>query len=352
VAGNKKNGNNYLLCLFTQYRMGENSKSIWIDIKNSHEPLMFKSLMKDLPYEFYVTARDYAEVIGLLDKYGMKYRVVGKYHAKNKLTKALYLGLRSAHLALVVPKYDFFLSHGSIYGIMASKLRMRKSITIFDGDIKSNILKKIFKYSDYLILTKFTNYKKFGVSGDKVYPFDGFKEDIYIADLEPEKCPNEIPFKEYIIIRPEAYGAYYVSMEKSLVSELIKEFSRIGLNIVLLPRYPEERKKYKKYENVYIPEKPINGICGAYFAKAVLTGSGTLGREAACMGVPAVSFLPANDMLSVDLELIKMGRMIHTRDVGEIVNYVIASNRKNVDLSRSKKVKEEVINHIKDIVER
>ena len=331
--------------------MSENTKHIWIDIKNSHEPLLFKSLMKDLPYNFYITARDYAEVIGLLNRYGLKYKIVGRYHAKNKLTKALYLGLRSIHLALIVPKYDFFLSHGSIYGIMATKLRMKKSITIFDGDIKSKILQRIFRYSDYLILTKYTNYRKFGVSADKVYTFNGFKEDIYIADLEPEKCPKDIPFEEYIIIRPEAYGAYYVNMKKSLVPELIREFSRIGLNIVLLPRYPEEREKYKKYENVYIPDKPINGICGAYFARAVLTGSGTLGREAACMGVPAVSFLPANDMLSVDLELIKMGRMIHTRNIKEIVDYVMSSSRKNVDLGRSKKVKEEVVNHIKNIVE-
>ncbi len=325
-------------------------KNIWIDIKNSHEPLLFKSLMQDLPYEFYLTARDYAEVTGLLDKYGMKYRSVGKFHAKNKMTKAIYLAYRSLALAITVPKYDFLISHGSIYGIMASKLRRRPSITIFDGDISSGILKRIFKYSSHLVLTEFTNYKKFGVPDDKVHIFHGFKEDIYIADLDPDKCPKEIPFDNYIIIRPEAYGAYYVSMENTIVPELINLFSREGFNIVLLPRYPEEREKYGNLENVWIPPKPINGICGAYFARAVLTGSGTLGREAACMGTTAVSFFPGNELLSVDRELINRGWLFHSRNPKEIVDYVLNASKRKKSIERSKKVKKEVVEIIKEIV--
>ena len=325
--------------------------TIWIDIKNSHEPLLFKSLMKDLPYKFYITARDYAEVTALLDKYEMEYKKVGKYHAKSKATKALYLGIRSLHLALIVPKFDFFLSHGSIYGIMASKLRFRRSITIFDGDINSPVLKRIFKYSNHLILTEFTDYKKFEVPDEKVRFFHGFKEDIYIADLNPNKCPKEIPFKEYeyVIIRPEAYGAYYVNLSKSLVPDLIREFSKENIPIVLLPRYSEEREKYSKFSNIYIPSNPINGICAAYFAHAVLTGSGTLGREAACMGVPAVSFFPGRELLSVDIALIRMNRLYHSRNPKEIIKYVTSATAHR-DLQRSKKVKKEVVYNIREII--
>jgi len=325
---------------------------IWIDIKNSHEPLLFKSLMRDLPYEFYITARDYAEVIPLLKKYGIPYKKVGGFHAKNKITKAVYLGWRSLRLALTVPKFDFFLSHGSIYGIIASKIRFRKSITIFDGDITSPILKRIFRYSDYLILTEFTNYKKFGIDDSKVRIFHGFKEDIYIADLNPEECPKEIPFEkgEYVIIRPEAYGAYYVSMDKTIVPELIRLFNKENINVVLLPRYPEEREKYSKFSNVYIPPNPINGICGAYYAKAVLTGSGTLGREAACMGTIAVSFFPGKELLSVDRELINRGWLFHSRNPEEIVNYVLNASKRKESIERSKKVKKEVVEIIKEIV--
>ena len=328
-------------------------KKVWIDIKNSHEPLLFKSLMEDLPYDYYITARDYAEVTALLNKYEINYKKVGRYHAKNKVTKAIYLGWRSSYLAFTVPKFDFFLSHGSLYGILASKIRFRPAITIFDGDIHSPILKKIFKYSDYLVLTAFTNYKKFGISDDKVRVFHGFKEDIYIADLKPENCPKEIPYdpEDYVIIRPEAYGAYYVPTNKSIVPELINRFSRENINIVLLPRYPEERMKYSKFDNVYIPSQPINGICGAYFARAVLTGSGTLGREAACIGTIAVSFFPGKELLSVDKEMIRRGWLFHSREPKEIVNYVIETHPREKSLKRSVAVKEEVVELIKNIIE-
>ncbi len=325
-----------------------NYPTIWIDIKNSHEPLLFKSLIKDLPYNFYITARDYAEVTGLLDKYRMQYRKVGKYHAKSKATKALYLGIRSLHLALIVPKFDFFLSHGSIYGIMASKMRGRKSITITDNDFYNSTNKIIYKYSNFMVVPKYLQYNKFKTQ--KVLTFDGFKEDIYIADFEPEKCKKEIPFDEYIIIRPEAYKAYYLEGPvKTLVPDLVKLFSHQSFNIVILPRYPEDREKYSKYENVFVPKYPINGLCGAWYARAVLTGSGTLGREAACMGVPAVSFFPGKELLSVDAELIKRGWLFHSRDADEIVEYVLNAKRRDQSLERSKKVKKDIIKILRDI---
>jgi len=324
---------------------------VWFDIKNSHEPLLVNSLTKSLPYDFYLTARDYVEVVGLLEKYGLDFKVVGRYHGKNDMGRAMYIGIRALELFFRVPKYDFLLSHGSLYAIYASKARLKPSITIFDGDISGQILKEIFKRSTYLILTPYTNYRKFGVDKNKVHIFDGFKEDIYLADLKPEECKKEIPFDNYILIRPEAYNAYYVSEKTSLVPELIKRFSRENYNIVLLPRYPEERQKYMKYKNIFIPEKPVNGICAAWFADAVLTGSGTLGREAACMGTKSVSFFPGKEMLSVDTELINRGWLYHSRDPEAIVDYVMNTPKRKKSVDRSKKVKDEVVNIIREIID-
>jgi len=323
--------------------------SVWIDIKNSHEPLLFKSLIRELPYKFYITAREYAEVIGLLDKYRMKYRKVGKYHAKGKFSKALYLLTRSLHLALAVPKYDFFLSHGSIYGIIASTIRRRPSITITDNDFYNKTNKIIYEKSTYMVIPQYAKYKRFKTNSVEL--FDGFKEDIYIADFEPNKCKNEIPFSEYILIRPEAYKAYYLDNGfKSIVPELINLFTKENFNMVLLPRYEEEREKYARMKNIFIPEKPVNGLCAAWNARAVLTGSGTLGREAACMGVPAVSFFPGKELLSVDVELIRRGWLLHSRNPEEIVRYVLNSERRNRSLERSRKVKEDVVKIIKEII--
>ena len=120
--------------------------------------------------------------------------------------------------------------------------------------------------------------------------------------------------------------------------------------MVLLPRYEEERIKYSEIKNIFIPERPVNGLCAAWHARAVLTGSGTLGREAAIMGVPAVSFFPGKKLLSVDSELIKSGWLFHSLKADEIGKYVLRAERREQSLERAKKVKREVIEIVKEII--
>jgi uncharacterized protein len=78
-----------------------------------------------------------------------------------------------------------------------------------------------------------------------------------------------------------------------------------------------------------------------------------MAREAACMGKPAVSFFPDDTLLSVDEQLIKEKKMIHSRNIKEIGEYVLSQQEKKIstDFSRSKKVKKEVIKIIRDILD-
>ena len=325
---------------------------VWIDIKNSHEPLFFKSLLKELPYDFYLTARDYPEIIGLMQKHGLKYRAIGRYYGKKKIGKAFNLGLRTAQLAALTPRFDFSMSHASIYGILASRIRMKPSITIGDNDFDNKINKITYRYSTHVIVPEALQMERFRVKN--LITFDGFKEDIYLADFSASECRREIPYEDYVIVRPESSHAHYISMKESIVQPLIKKLTDQGTNVVLLPRYPEEKahymESYKENSMVFIPEKPINGLCGAWFSSAVLTGAGTLAREAACMGIPSVSFFPGQELLSVDRKMVNMGWIYRSRNVEEIVRYVNSSSRRKADLSRSKKAKEEVVKAIKEII--
>ncbi len=334
-------------------RGGEKKLQIWVDIKNSHEPLFFKTLLKDLPYNFYITARDYPEIIGLMDIHNMRYKPVGRFYGKGKIGKAFNLGLRTAELALLTPNFDFSISHASIYSVLASKIRMKPSITISDNDFDNRINRMIYEKSTYVIVPTALNMERFKTKN--LMRIDGFKEDIYIADFAPSACTKEVPYKDYVIVRPESYNAHYISMKNSVVPSLIEKLVREGINTVLLPRYPEEKEKYKSMyknqKNLFIPDKPINGVCAAWFSKAVLTGAGTLAREAACMGVPSISFFPKAELLSVDEEMINRGWVYRTRNVEEMVQYIKSSTRRKADLSRSKKVKEELVKKIENIIE-
>ena len=102
---------------------------VWIDIKNSHEPLFFKSIISELDeHEFIFTARDYIEVTKLLRKYNYTFITVGKHHGKKLVWKLYGLLRRELGLLLRVGKFDVALSHGSAHSVHVAFLKNRKSI--------------------------------------------------------------------------------------------------------------------------------------------------------------------------------------------------------------------------------
>ena len=78
-------------------------------------------------------------------------------------------------------------------------------------------------------------------------------------------------------------------------------------------------------------------------------------REAALLGVPAVSFFPRKEFLTVDVVLQEQGKEFKSRSAAEIREYVLvhASSDKRAlgDTSRSKKVLEEVLGIFDGILE-
>jgi hypothetical protein len=160
-----------------------------------------------------------------------------------------------------------------------------------------------------------------------------------------------LPFKDYIVIRPEALSSFYVDGKKSLVPDLFSYFKDHDVNVVYLPREQSEMKFAEQFD-VFVPHEPLHGLDLCYFADAVLTGSGTMGREAAVMGKPAVSYFPNSSLISVDQRLIEEGRLFHSRKADEIGDYVLTHMKqsRSPHVSHAKKVKAEVVDIIKEIL--
>lgn len=82
--------------------------------------------------------------------------------------------------------------------------------------------------SDYFIFPKYLKYqevqKKFKIKDDQIKTFDGFKEDIYIADYKvDEHFLEKLPFNDFITIRPENLKAAYVPKDATtIVPQLLK----------------------------------------------------------------------------------------------------------------------------------
>ncbi len=336
---------------------------LWVDISNTPQVFFFSSILKSIQgkYSIFITARSRGEIEALLRMFSMNSNVFGRDY-RNSVLKTLSIGTRSIQLLYKVPKFDIALSFENPMPILTAKARRKKVILFLDNDVKldtsnsgiQNLETQIKKLSDIVVVPK-VSYEVFQkeYKRSKVLTYDGYKEHIYIAEYDPDEeflAKNDLD--QYVVLRPEAMASLYVNGNKSLVSMIIERLEQEEIKVVYLPRDPGDEKLVKGYRNVYVPPYPLNGLDLAYYAKAVLTGSGTMAREAAILGTPAVSFFPNETLLSVDQDLITKGKMIHTRDIDEISTYITTNwdKEKKAEYQESKCVKNQVLQLLDNII--
>ncbi|MDL5360607.1 DUF354 domain-containing protein [Halalkalicoccus sp. NIPERK01] len=330
----------------------------WVDLVSPAHPSFFEGLLSGLSgLSVEPTVRRKTETVALSRAAGFDGRVIGRDFESATLRKA-GIGLRTAELALGMPACDVSLSARNAMCVLASHLRGVPSIHFTDNDVTA--------YADGLIAERLYNrieasathsivpdafrteeLTRWGITTDRIHTYDGYKEDVSVAGFEPDPgFPDRLPFSEYIVVRPEALTAAYVDeREGTLVLDLLDGAIARGYNVVYLPRGRGDERLARGYpdDRVFVPDEALSGLDLAWHAECVLTGSGTMAREAACMDKPAVSFFPG-PLLSVDRQLREEGRLYHSREPDAILAYVDSLDGDDVkpDRSRSTAVRAEV----------
>ncbi|OPY27807.1 MAG: hypothetical protein A4E28_01827 [Methanocella sp. PtaU1.Bin125] len=336
----------------------ETRNCAWIDLLNPSDVQFFKAIISNLPeYEYLITTRDRAETKSLADSFGFRYRKIGTDYS-TPVKKTFNMIYRTFQIMASNLRFEFAMSFENAQSTLISYLRHKKSIQYCDNDLKfvqSNFVQdlesKIKSMSSHVVVPRacYDLFKKH-VSSDRLVTYDGYKEDVYLADFTPDpRFMENLPFEEYVVLRPEALGSFYVKDHRSIVPDLLGLLNRENVNVVYLPREKGDRRYADGYD-AFIPEKALNGLDLCYHAKAVLTGSGTFAREAACMGIKSVSFFPGNSLLSVDRELVDHGKILHSRDPGEIVDYVLSGNNRQPTGDRCLRARNEIIEKTRNIL--
>ena len=328
---------------------------IWIDVTNSPHVNVLMPIIRHLEekgHELIITARDFSETLPMLEQNGVKPIVYGKYKGKNRVKKVFGLLSRMMTLFFKVPKFDLAFSLGGNFTSAVAWLRRKKSIVFSDNDISFKFFS--FAMGSYFLFPSYFKYdkiqKKYHLKDSQIKLFHGFKEDIYIADYEPDThFLDQLPFKEFITIRPENLKASYVPKDSTTIVPQLFEVLK-DENILFLPRYEEEKKYAEGFSNVWYPDGPLKGLDVCYNTKAMLTGAGTFAREAALVGIPAVSFFPSPVFLTVDEVMQEMGIEFKSRDPEAIRNYVKSQTKHESSQERSKIVLKEVLDLFDGIV--
>ncbi len=298
---------------------------IWIDLANSPHVPFFRALIPQFVargHQVEITARDFAQTVELATKAGMTPHVIGGHGGGSITGKAGNLVGRAAALRKWARDrgVDLAVSHNSYAQIAAAAALGIRTVTLMDYEHQpANHL--AFRLASRVIVPRAfpaVELKKYGASTRKVKRYEGTKEDVYLADFRPDPAFVETLRRlgvrsenVLVVARPPAREALYHRFENELFDELLAYLSpRDDVKIILLPRSDAQREDFaaRKSPNVIIPREALDGSNLIATADLVISAGGTMNREAAALGVPAVSIY-AGKWAAIDEEMVREGRL-------------------------------------------
>lgn len=300
---------------------------IWIDIENTPHVLFFKPVIKMLKIRGYavkVTARRCTQTIQLLDRMGISFDEIGShYEGKYSWLKAVYVLCRVFQLCLW--KRDKLINqaicHSSRSMLIASRIMGIKNLCFMDYEY---VAMKVFRYcTDTLLIPQSISKEVFiqkGFSENRIKHLPGFKEQYYMTPVNPNDLIRKYNIRSsdiVVTLRPPAERAHYHQADsEKLWEELIRYLDSVksSMRIFIIHRYPFQLEVTQK--NIFFNRKnrfifldvPEDGMKLLALSDLVITGGGTMLREAVALGIPAYSFFTGK-LGALDQTFIREGKL-------------------------------------------
>ncbi len=305
-----------------------------MDLDNSPHVPFFIPIMQELEkrgHSVFLTTRDCFQVCGLADYYKLNHKRIGKHYGANKLLKVAGTVWRSMQLAPIVlrEKPDLSISHGSRSLIILSSLLRIPTILLYDYEYSQRIpfVQPVLGIAPEVINDPGkAKHFKWGIRG-----YSGLKEDVYVQSFRPDssilKTLNIKETDVVVTIRPPATEAHYHNPESEKLFFEVVEFlgSNPNLCMVILPRNEITQRelvyrtwpKWCEDRKIIVPDKALNGLDMIWYSDLVVSGGGTMNREAAALGVPVYSIFRGK-IGAVDRYLAKQGRLVLIETIADV----------------------------------
>jgi predicted glycosyltransferase len=289
-------------------------------------------------YEIILTARDCFQVRELAALYGTRCKLLGSHYGRNKLLKVVGLLIRALQLlpAARRQKPALALSHGSRAQVLAAGLLRIPSAVILDYE---HVARLPFIRPDWVLAPEHISNYLLMKYAHRVIKYPGIKEEVYASDFEPEdRILSKLGIDQgdlVVTVRPPATEAHYHHAQSATLFAASMDFisRRPDTRIILLPRNEKQRdwvkKKWPKefkHGKIIMPEFVPNGSNLIWHSDLVISGGGTMSREAAVLGIPAYSVF-CGVLGGVDQYLMQSGRLVMLQSVAEIRAKLVLARR-------------------------
>jgi predicted glycosyltransferase len=342
-------------------------RRIWIDLDNSPHVPFFVPIIEELEkrgYSVLVTARDCFQVRGLADLLKLECQWIGHHYGKSRILKIAGLCLRSGQLAPTVlrEKPDLALSHGSRAQMLTAMLLRIPSMVIFDYEFVAGlgVLQPTWLVAPEVIAAGTVK------SRNRVLQYPGIKEDVYVPRFRPDPAIlgqlGISPEHFVVTLRPPANEAHYHNPESEILLEAVFRHlaKRTDIKIVLLPRNQRQEEQIRRdWKELFaagqmlVPRDAVDGLNLIWHSELVISGGGTMNREAAALGVPVYSIFRGHTG-AVDRYLAASGRLMMVQSAEDVEQKVVLERRARSagPLGGDQRTLQQIVANVVSILER
>lgn len=341
-------------------------RPIWIDLDNTPHIPFFKPIIRELKkrgYEIVVSARDAYQVCELADHSGIQYTRVGRHYGKNPLRKLWGTLWRTMQLIPFVLRHRpcLSLSHGSRSQIVLSNLARIPSVLILDYEHAKGFP---LAHPTWAIVPQAVSEGTAFFEKRPTRIYEGLKEDVYVPEFRPDGAIYSQlgldPKAILVTVRPPATEAHYHNPQsEGLFTALMDWLSRLSeVQVVLLPRNKRQEAELRQHHGhwfrdgkVRIPEGAVDGLNVLWHSDLVVSGGGTMNREAAAMDLPVYSIFRGH-IGAVDRRLAEEQRLVLIESVEDLRAKIAIKRREKCvpTEARSRPALRQILAHVEEIL--
>lgn len=315
---------------------------IWIDLANSPQVLFFRPIIEEIRrngHQVLITTRAYAQTIQLANQLGLQHTELGQHGGRGLAGLIGQNYLRSLQLARWArgQGFDLAVSHNSYSLAVAAALLRIPSVTLMDYEHQP-LNHLCFRLARRVIVPECfpaDMLRKFGAQRKTIF-YPGVKEQIYLADFAPqedfrtkENFPEDRPL---VVIRPPAPWTAYHRFENDVFDLLLNHLASLQEQSFLLfvPRLAAQAESVRHLNCYHLAPKVYDGPNLLYHADLVVSGGGTMNREAAVLGTPAYTIFKGK-LGAVDRFLMDAGRLVQIKDAADFDKVQVKFKQPNID---------------------
>jgi hypothetical protein len=324
-------------------------KKIWIDLDNSPHVPFFAPIIGELQtrgYTLLLTARDCFQVCDLASLLRIPYKRIGRHYGKNAVRKIAGLGLRALQLVptALQEKPDLAVSHGSRSQLLVSRLLGIPSLILCDYEFARVWL---FIRPTWVLIPEVIPESSINIHRHRILKYPGIKEDVYVPRFRADaglRAALGLGEDEVVVtLRPPASEAHYHNPQSDELFRATVDFlgRQPHLRIVLLPRNERQalavRHSWPQLVGtgkMIVLEQIVDGLNLIWQSDLVISGGGTMNREAAALGVPVYSIYRGK-IGAVDRYLAATGRLTLLESVEELEKKVVLARRPRLPQPRN-----------------